>query len=154
MRADGRRGNVINIASLAAWVPVPGESVYAATKAGVLSFSHGLGAELRAQGVDITISVICPDGMLTPMISEMIHDPAVALTFSGPRLATVEEVSARLIDLLQRPRLIASVPRWRGAQVRLLGVAPELGMRALPLFRRMGLSQQAKVRERLTSQVR
>ena len=151
MRANGGRGHVINIASLASWVPVPGECVYAATKAGVLSFSLGLQAELRSQGVGIHISAICPDGMLTPMISEVIDDPAIALSFSAPRLATVEEVSARLVRLLERPRLIASVPRWRGAQVRLLGVVPEFGVRALPLFRRMGLAQQAKVRELLSS---
>ena len=151
MRANGGRGHVINIASLASWVPVPGECVYAATKAGVLSFSLGLQAELRSQGVNIKISAICPDGMLTPMISSVIDDPSVALSFSAPRLTTVEEVSARLVRLLERPRLIASVPRWRGAQVRLLGVVPEFGVRALPLFRRMGLAQQAKVRELLSS---
>ncbi|MEI6372529.1 MAG: SDR family oxidoreductase [Actinomycetes bacterium] len=151
MRADGVRGHVINIASLASWVPVPGECVYAATKAGVLSFSLGLQAELRSQGVEIHISAICPDGMLTPMLSEVIDDPAIALSFSAPRLTTVEEVSARLVLLLERPRLIASVPRWRGAQVRLLGVVPEFGVRALPLFRRMGRAQQVKARELLSS---
>ncbi len=150
MRARGGPGHVISIASLASWVPVPGECVYAATKAGVLSFSLGLHSELRAQGVtDIEVSVVCPDGMLTPMISSVIDDPAIALTFTGPRLTTVEEVSARVLRLIDRPRLIASVPRWRGAQVRVLGAVPDLGMRALPLFRRMGLAQQRAVRERL-----
>ena len=40
-------GHVINIGSLASWVPVPGEAVYAATKAGVLSFTLGLEGDLR-----------------------------------------------------------------------------------------------------------
>jgi len=149
MRSRGG-GHIINIASLAAWVPVPGECVYAATKAGVLSFSLGLKAELEAQGITtIDISVVCPDGMLTPMITAVIDDPAVALTFSGPKLTTVNAVSARVIRLLHAPRSVASVPRWRGAQVRVLGMVPDVATRALPLFRRMGLAHQAKVRDQL-----
>lgn len=147
MRSGTGEGRVVTIASLGAWVPVPGECVYAATKAGVLSFTLGLRAELAAQGVrGIELSVVCPDGMLTPMISDRIDDPAIALTFSGPRLATVEEVSARVLRLLDQPRAIASVPRWRGAMVRLLGAVPDAGMRALPVFERIGSANQAKAR--------
>ena len=143
-------GHVINVASLAAWVPVPGECVYAATKAGVLSFSLGLKAELQSQGVSgIEISVVCPDGMLTPMITSVIDNPAIALTFSGPRLTTVDAVSSRVVKLLDSPRAVASVPRWRGAQVRVLGMVPDIATRALPLFRRIGLANQNKVRDQL-----
>jgi len=150
MRAHGGVGHVVNVASLAAWVPVPGECVYAATKAAVLSFSLGLRAELRAQGVTgVEVSVVCPDGMLTPMVTDSIDSPAVALTFSAPRLTTVERTSARVVDLLRRPRQVASVPRWRGAQVRLLGAVPDLAVRALPLFLALGERKRREVAERM-----
>lgn len=146
MRRHGG-GHVVSIASLAAWVPVPGEAVYAATKAGVLSFTLGLQAELRAAGVrDVRLTAICPDGMLTPMLLDVIDDDALALSFSAPRLVTPEQVADRVAAVLARPRLVSSVPRWRGAQVRLFSGMPDVVLRAAPIFARSGLRNLAKVR--------
>lgn len=152
-REGGRgRGHVINVGSLASWVPVPGECVYAATKAGVLSFTLGLEGELRAQGVTgIRFTVLCPDGMLTPMITEVIDDPAVAMTFTGLRPVTAEEVATAAVRVLGRPRRVVSVPHWRGAQVRLIGAVPDVVLRAAPLFRRLGQRQQDRMRRALGS---
>lgn len=154
MRASGG-GHVVSIASLASWVPVPGEAVYAATKAGVLSFTLGLRAELDAAGVrDVRLSAVCPDGMLTPMLTDVLDDDALALSFSAPRLVTPETVADRVVELLHRPRLVASVPRWRGAQVRAMAGMPDLMLRAAPLFTRTGLRNLAKVRAQASAAVR
>jgi short-subunit dehydrogenase len=152
-RDGGRgRGHIINVGSLASWVPVPGECVYAATKAGVLSFTLGLEAELRAQGVTgVHFTVLCPDGMLTPMITEVIDDPAVAMTFTGVRPVTPEAVADAAVRTLRRPRRIVSVPHWRGAQVRIIGAIPDVVLRAAPLFTRLGRAQQDRVRRALGS---
>jgi short-subunit dehydrogenase len=152
MRAHGG-GHVVTIASLASWVPVPGEAVYAATKAGVLSFVLDLRAELDAAGVrDVRLSAICPDGMLTPMLSDVLHEDGLALSFSAPRLVEPAAVADRVAAVLERPRLVSSVPRWRGAQVRLMAGAPDLMLRAAPVFTRMGMRNLAKVRARVQSQ--
>jgi short-subunit dehydrogenase len=154
MRANGG-GHVVSIASLASWVPVPGEAVYAATKAGVLSFTLGLRAELDAAGVsDVLLSAVCPDGMLTPMLTDVLDDDALALSFSAPRLVAPETVADRVVELLHRPRLVASVPRWRGAQVRAMAGMPDLMLRAAPLFTRTGLRNLAKVRAQTSAAVR
>ena len=146
MRLHGG-GHVVTIASLASWVPVPGEAVYAATKAGVLSFVLGLRAELDAAGVhEVRLSAICPDGMLTPMLADVLEEDGLALSFSAPRLVEPEQVAERVVQVLERPRLVSSVPRWRGAQVRLMAGAPDLMLRAAPLFTRMGMKNLAKVR--------
>ena len=143
------RGHVVNIGSLASWVPVPGETVYAATKAAVLSFSLGVQAELRHQGMKgVHVSVVCPDAMLTPMLTDIIEDPAIALSFTGLRPTTPQEVSARVRRVLQRPRPITSVPHWRGAQVRLLGVAPDIALLLAPLFQRVGRRAQRRIAAR------
>lgn len=57
MRERGR-GNVINVASTAAFQPVPYMATYAATKAFVLSFSEALWEENRARG--IRVLALCP----------------------------------------------------------------------------------------------
>jgi short-subunit dehydrogenase len=52
------RGAVINVASTAAFQPLPGSAVYAASKAFVLSFSESLRTEVRGRGV--TVTALCP----------------------------------------------------------------------------------------------
>jgi short-subunit dehydrogenase len=53
-----RRGGILNVASLAAFLPGPHMAVYYATKAYVLSFSEALHAELKPRGV--RVCVLCP----------------------------------------------------------------------------------------------
>lgn len=53
-----KTGHILNVASTAAFQPLPYFSVYAATKAYVLSFSEALHYELKNYG--IKVSVLCP----------------------------------------------------------------------------------------------
>lgn len=57
MRAR-RRGRILNVASTAAFLPVPYMAEYAATKAYVLAFSHALHEEVKREGV--TVTALCP----------------------------------------------------------------------------------------------
>jgi uncharacterized protein len=52
------RGGILNVASLAGFLPGPGMAVYYATKAYVLSFSQALHTELKPRGV--TVTALCP----------------------------------------------------------------------------------------------
>ena len=58
-----RKGRILNVASVAAFVPGPGMAVYYASKAFVLSFSQALGYELRDKGV--TVTTLCPGPVAT-----------------------------------------------------------------------------------------
>ena len=53
-----RRGGILNVSSSAGFLPIPGNAVYAATKAYVTSFSEALRAELRRAGV--SVCAVCP----------------------------------------------------------------------------------------------
>ena len=55
---ERKRGAVLNVASTAAFQPLPGQAAYGAGKAFVLSYTHSLAGELRGSGV--TVSVLCP----------------------------------------------------------------------------------------------
>jgi short-subunit dehydrogenase len=57
------RGAVLNIASMAAFQPLPGAAVYAASKSFVLSFSEAIRTELRGSGVSVT--AVCPGPIRT-----------------------------------------------------------------------------------------
>ena len=52
------RGGLLNMGSIAAFLPGPGMAVYYASKAYVLSFSEAMRAELAPHGVRVT--VVCP----------------------------------------------------------------------------------------------
>src|SRR5205823_5089524 len=49
------KGGILNVASLAGFMPGPGMAVYYATKAYVVSFSESLHRELKPQGVRVTV---------------------------------------------------------------------------------------------------
>lgn len=53
-----RRGGILNVASVAAFLPGPNMAVYYATKAYVVSFSEALHWELRPRGIRVT--ALCP----------------------------------------------------------------------------------------------
>jgi uncharacterized protein len=57
------RGGILNVASVAAFLPGPGMAVYYASKAYVLSFSEALHTELSRRGVRVT--ALCPGPVLT-----------------------------------------------------------------------------------------
>jgi uncharacterized protein len=57
------RGAVINVASTAAFQPMPGTATYAATKAFVLSLSEAVHEELKGTGV--TMTAVCPGPVRT-----------------------------------------------------------------------------------------
>jgi short-subunit dehydrogenase len=58
-----RSGTIINVASTAAFQPLPYMATYAATKAFVLSFSEGLAGELDGSGVNVL--ALCPGPVKT-----------------------------------------------------------------------------------------
>lgn len=53
-----RAGRILNVASMAAFVPGPWMSVYFATKAFLLSFSQAIDYELKPNGISVT--TLCP----------------------------------------------------------------------------------------------
>ena len=55
---ERHRGAVLNVASTAAFQPLPGQAGYGGCKAFVLSYTHSLAGELRGTGVSAT--VLCP----------------------------------------------------------------------------------------------
>jgi 3-oxoacyl-[acyl-carrier protein] reductase len=68
-----RWGRIINISSPSATMPLPGQSAYAASKAGLEGFTRGLSRDLAAKGV--LVNAVTPGLIDTDMLAAM---PAAA----------------------------------------------------------------------------
>jgi len=148
MRAAGR-GHIVNIVSLAGLIAAPGETVYSASKHALLAFSLGTLSDLRAAGVrGVHISCVCPDGMWTPMLHDKLTDDGAAASFTGTLLRP-ERVARRVARIVERPRPVVSIPRWRGLQVRVLDTFPRLAAPAAGLILAYGRAQQRRRARRL-----
>jgi 3-oxoacyl-[acyl-carrier protein] reductase len=73
MRAR-RAGSIVNIASRAAFLPMPTAEWYGAAKAGVVSLTRSLATRLGPDG--IRVNAICPDVIETPRTRAMLADAA------------------------------------------------------------------------------
>jgi NAD(P)-dependent dehydrogenase (short-subunit alcohol dehydrogenase family) len=99
-----RPGSVIvNIASLAGRIPMPGSAVYSATKAGVLAFSEALDAELADQG--IRVGAVLPSFTNTSLI-----DGTEATGLMKP--VQPEDVARAVVKMILKPKLTATVPPY------------------------------------------
>lgn len=85
-------GAILNVASLAAFQPLPGLATYSATKAFVQSFSEAFHEELRGTGVSCT--VLCP-GPVDTEWAEIADAQAVML---GPAKVSPERVARDAVD--------------------------------------------------------
>ena len=143
MRVNG--GHIVNVVSLAGITAVPGEAVYAASKHASIGFSLSTLADLRLAGVtNIDISCVCPDGIWTPMLRDKLNDLSAALSFSG-KLLQPEEVVRAVAKVLDKPRPVTTLPRWRGLQARLADALPRLAITAAPLVVAQGRRAQRRL---------
>jgi NAD(P)-dependent dehydrogenase (short-subunit alcohol dehydrogenase family) len=67
LRDAGRPAGIINVASAAAFGAAPGMAAYNVSKAGVLSLSETLAAELSGTGINVT--VLCPTFVKTNIVN-------------------------------------------------------------------------------------
>jgi short-subunit dehydrogenase len=99
-------GAILNVASTAAFQPIPRQAVYAATKAYVSSFSQALAQELRPKGV--TVTVLCPG----PTRTEFFGDKQDAIEGGSPGWAwqTAEECARDGLEGLFKQKRVV-IPR-------------------------------------------
>lgn len=78
-------GHILNVASTAAFLGIPLENVYAATKAFVLSFSIALHDEMRGKGSGVVVTALCPGYTDT----KMLDNPAQGLKLELPKASVL-----------------------------------------------------------------
>jgi len=111
------RGGILNVGSIAGFLPGPGMATYYASKAFVISFTEALRQELKQHGVRVT--VLCPGPVPTEFQARAGFRPGFD--------SAILDVSA------------ADVARqgYRGLMANKRAVLPGLGIKAVPLMLRL-----------------
>lgn len=135
-------GAIINVGSLAGRAPIPGSAAYAASKAGLRSFTYALGMELAGSG--IKLAVVSPGPIDTGFIMADI-DATSDLTFSQP-ISTAEEVAQAILDLCGNNVREQSMPKISGWLTMIMYLFPGLNPRIRPMLERRGAKVKARLR--------
>lgn len=129
---ERQSGGVINVASIAGFQPIPYLTVYAATKAFVISFSVALREECR--GRNVRVLGLCPGTTTTELFDRAAAKPAAVGT---PR--TVQQVVTTALRGLDRKQSLVvdgfknmllthgprMIPRWFAARCAWQAVRPK-----------------------------
>lgn len=141
-------GHIVNVASMAGAVPIPGCAVYCATKFAVVGLTQTLREEYRDSGV--RFSTIMPSKVTTELASGS----------DAARLPTVspEEVANAVVDAVKHGRREVAVPRYLGVTPALLDLTPHWLQRGLrralddrDALKKLDLQQRAAYTRRIES---
>jgi hypothetical protein len=111
------RGGILNVASIAGFLPGPGMAVYYASKAYVLSFTEALRGELAPRGVRVT--VLCPGPVPTEFQARAGFEPGFDSAVLNVSPADVAQAA------------------YRGLMADKRAVLPGLGIKVVPLLLRL-----------------
>ncbi len=92
-----RGGHIVQLGSLSAFQPVPYLTVYAATKAFVLSYSRGLNAELKGRGIHVM--AVCPGWVETEFFSRAETADDKAVTYFNKIYKAADVVKTAMKDM-------------------------------------------------------
>jgi len=111
---DQRSGSIVNLASLAGLLPVPGSASYAMTKHAVVGLSQSFRAEASHLGINVT--VVCPSFIETNIVkaSKVLNLPLgiteKVVKASGGAIS-LEDFVAEAIEGIAKEKAILVIPR-------------------------------------------
>jgi short-subunit dehydrogenase len=135
-------GAIINVGSLAGRTPLPGSAAYAASKAGLRSFTYALAMELV--DTNIKLGIVSPGPIDTGFIMADI-DAASDVTFSQP-ISTAEEVAQAVLDICGNNQREICMPRLSGVLTTIMYLFPWLHRYIRASLERKGARVKAKLK--------
>lgn len=90
IQAHGEGGHIINVASMAGHIAMPGMGPYHATKFAVVGYSEALRAELAGAGIGV--SVLCPGWVKTNIHESVAARPSGGVDLNSPESAAMAQI--------------------------------------------------------------
>ena len=114
---------LVNVASMGALVPVPGQSMYGASKGAVRLLTEALYAELRDSNVAVTL--VFPGGTATHIAENSGVEPPRIPADKMPKILTAPEVATAIVEAVQKGTFRVLVGRDTHMLDRLSRLAPQ-----------------------------
>jgi NADP-dependent 3-hydroxy acid dehydrogenase YdfG len=131
------RGHVINVASMAAFSPIPDLAAYSATKHAVRAYTHSCALDHRHASIDWTLA--CPSAVETPMLEGMRKRRAGVVVFTEKPMSP-DKIARAIVDAIRAPRREVLVPNARGKLLRFIGLFPGLLSRVMDEAEQRGMA--------------
>lgn len=126
-------GSVIQVASIAGMVPVPGEATYSASKAGLRAFARAVADDLEAR--NIHVGCVCPGPVDTGFLGDLEEVPDIVL--SQPMISA-DEVAAEVMRCITERIDEIALPRRSGRLATMAYLMPDFAKRIRPILEKRG----------------
>ncbi|MET7403336.1 SDR family oxidoreductase [Dactylosporangium sp. NPDC005572] len=93
-------GHIVNVASMGGFLPVPGQTIYGASKAAVKLLTEGLHAECA--GTAVRVTVVFPGGVATNITTNSGVNIPVAGDTANRKITTPERAANDILDGMER----------------------------------------------------
>jgi NAD(P)-dependent dehydrogenase (short-subunit alcohol dehydrogenase family)/uncharacterized protein YndB with AHSA1/START domain len=143
---EDARGAVVAIGSTTAHLPTPGLAAYAAAKHGVVGLVDSLRVELREAGAPVTISLVNPGAVDTPLWDHLESQTGL-LPPVPPDRYSAEAIATAVVSVVRRPREETTVGASAALQVRLYSLLRGPTAAALTALARVAQAGEDKAAE-------
>lgn len=101
-----KKSAIVNVASVAAFIPQPKFATYAASKSYVLSFSRAINRELRPKGINVC--ALCPNPVNTEFFKNSEENQASKIKSLG--LENLEKMVEKTLRVCHRKDMVTTHP--------------------------------------------
>jgi short-subunit dehydrogenase len=119
---------ILNVSSMGAYAPVPGQTAYGATKAAVRLFTEGVRSELA--GTDVGATVVFPGATATNIAGNsgaVTEAESKAMAADAPKfkMNSPEHAANQIVDAFEKNKFNAAIGSDASMMYRLIRLAPE-----------------------------
>ena len=140
-----RGGAIVQVASIAGMVPVPGEATYSAAKAGLRAFSRAVAEDFVDK--DVHVGCVSPGPVDTGFLGDFSDVPDIVL--SQP-MTTADEVADAVLECIKQRIPEVVVPRRSGQLATAAYVFPGLAEKIRPFLEKRGAERRTRLKPRKT----
>ena len=97
--------HILNVSSMGAYTPVPGQSLYGASKAAIKLLTEGLTSELA--GTNVGVTVVFPGAIATNIAANSGMNMTLGASAKAPKMTSASVAAKAMIDAIEskKPRL-------------------------------------------------
>ena len=126
-------GSIVQVASIAGMVPLPGEATYSASKAGLRAFARAAGIDLEAR--NIYVGCVCPGLVDTGFLGDLTEVPDIVL--SQPMISS-DDVARAVLDCIDGRVEEIALPARSGRLATMAYLMPSFAKKIRPVLEKRG----------------